>query len=47
MAVKKTPPKRTRSAVTGQFVPDEEAKKHPKTTVQETTKAPKKGRKSK
>lgn len=47
MAENKAIPKRTRSAVTGQFVPDEEAKKHPKTTVQETIKVPKKGRKSK
>ena len=47
MAEKKGPPKRTRSAITGRFVADEEAGKHPKTTVQEATKAPKKGRKGK
>lgn len=33
---------RVRSAVTGQYVPKSEAIKHPKTTVTETTKPPKK-----
>lgn len=31
-----------RSAITGQFVPEVEAKRHPKTTVTETIKYPKK-----
>lgn len=33
---------RVRSAVTGQFVPKKEAQTHPKTTVTEQVKAPKK-----
>lgn len=35
------PEKRTRDAKTGEFVPAEEAKRHPDTTVQETVDASK------
>lgn len=35
-------PTRVRSSITGQFVKPEEAVKHPKTTVKETVKPPKK-----
>jgi hypothetical protein len=42
MKKKSDPPKRSRDAVTGKFVTPEYVKKHPKTTVTETIKEPKK-----
>ena len=37
--------KKHRSAITGQYITEEEAKKHPKTTVSETDKKKKKTKK--
>jgi len=42
MKKKGDPPKRSRDTGTGRFVTEEYAKKHPKTTVTETVKKPKK-----
>jgi len=42
---KRGPGKRHRSAVTGQFVKKDYAKKHSKTTVSETVKPTKRGKK--